>query len=234
MRSLRNILIIEDEKPIRTMLRYALEMNQFQVLEAGDVKQAQILMTERLPDLILLDWMLPTISGIEFTKQLKNNNTTRNIPIIMLTAKAAEENKVKGLEVGADDYVVKPFSPRELIARVKAVLRRSFAIEKDDILIVRDLVLNNKSKRVRIGEQLIKLGPLEYRLLHFFMTHQDRVYSRDELLSHVWGVDAYVDERTVDVHIRRLRKQLATVKHDDLIQTVHRAGYRFSKNADDK
>lgn len=234
MMSKRNILIIEDEKPIRTMLRYALEMSEFQVLEAGDAKQAQKLLEKTLPDLIVLDWMLPSMNGIEFTKILKKDEMTRDIPIIILTAKAQEDSKIKGLEVGADDYVVKPFSPRELIARIKAVLRRGVFLDEGDLLTAGNLILNKKSQRVSVKDQILKLGPLEYRLLHFFMTHRDRVYSRDELLSHVWGVNAYVDERTVDVHIRRLRKQLATTKHDYLIQTIHRSGYRFSEKTDVK
>lgn len=225
----RHILIIEDELSIRTMLRYALEMAQFKVSEAENAKQAQqILSSKDIPDLILLDWMLPKTTGVEFTKRLKQNKVTSNVPIIMLTAKAEEENKILGLEAGADDYVTKPFSPRELIARIRAVLRRGALEIVQGLIQVQSLQIDTQSQRVMIGDQVVKLGPLEYRLLVFFATHLDRVFSRDELLSHVWGSDVYVDERTVDVHIRRLRKQLKPEDYDKMIQTVHGSGYRFS------
>lgn len=223
------ILVIEDEAPIRTMVRYALEMDHFTVLEAEDAKQAEVVIADAKPHLILLDWMLPKMSGIEFTKRLKQQPHTRNIPIIMLTAKADEQNKVLGLEIGADDYVIKPFSPKELIARIRAVLRRGTADNFSGRLTVRELDVDTASQRVTIAGQPIKLGPLEYRLLCFFIMHPDRVYSRSELLASVWNNDAYVDERTVDVHIRRLRKQLSTHEHDTLVQTVHGSGYRFSE-----
>lgn len=226
---IQKVLIIEDEKPIRTMLRYALEMVNMVVYEAEDVKRAQALLCDVLPNLILLDWMLPNISGVEFTKRLKKDKLTRNIPIIMLTAKADEENKILGLEAGADDYVVKPFSPRELIARIRAVLRRGPLNHQDGLLTARQLILDTQSQRAAVEGKQLKLGPLEYRLLCFFMNHPDRVYTRDELLTHVWGADAYVDERTVDVHVRRLRKQLSIKGHENLIQTVHGSGYRFSE-----
>jgi len=225
------ILVVEDEDPIRSMLRCALEVAGFCVKEAAEAKTALALINEEIPALILLDWMMPNQSGIEFTKQLKQNALTQHIPIIMLTAKAAEENKVCGLDAGADDYIVKPFSPRELIARINAVLRRRGPCKHPDgTLKVRDLTVDTESQRVMIAGQLVKLVPMEYKLLCFFMRHPERVYSRDELLTYVWGNDTFVDERTVDVHIRRLRKQLAKGGQELLIQTVHGSGYRFSQD----
>ncbi len=229
----KQILVVEDEESIRTMVRMALEMADFDVLEAEDTKQAQRLLGDRLPDLMLLDWMLPNMSGIEFTRTLKKNKITRQIPIIMLTAKAEEENKIRGLEAGVDDYVIKPFSPRELIARIRAVMRRGPLGSPDGTVSYRDMVVDTASQRVSIAGNPIKLGPLEYRLLHFFVTHPDRVYTRDELLTHVWGGGAFLDERTVDVHIRRLRKRIAVDGHERLIQTIHGSGYRFSEKEND-
>ena len=212
------------------MLRYALESADFDVAEAENVTNARLLMRSLVPDLILLDWMLPDISGVEFTRQIKADIKTQDIPIILLTAKAQEDNKVKGLNAGADDYIVKPFSPRELIARIHAVLRRGsknqIAQEK---LIIRDMTIDLKAQRVLYRKEVLKFGPLEYRLLCFLANHPERVYSRDELLSSVWGNDAYLDERTVDVHIRRLRKRLSHCGYEDLVQTVHGSGYRFSE-----
>lgn len=230
----KHILIVEDEQAIREMLRYALESADFAVDEAEDTRQAMHLMANRLPDLILLDWMLPAKSGVDFTKQLKQNKLTMNIPIIMLTAKAEEENKIIGLEAGADDYVIKPFSPRELTARIRAVLRRGPLEHPDGTITLKDLVIDTASQRVSIEGEPIKLGPLEYRLLCFFITHKERVYNRDELLTHVWGGDAYLDERTVDVLVRRLRKQLTPHGYDSLIQTIHGSGYRFSEDRHDR
>lgn len=234
MSAKQTILVVEDEIPIRTMIRYALEKAGFLVKEAGDAVVAEELIAQQRPDLILLDWMLPKMSGIEFTCRLKKNSSTNTIPIILLTAKAEEDNKVMGLESGADDYVVKPFSPRELVARIKAVLRRGTPIEEESLLTVRELVVDTRSQRCTIGDKAVKLGPLEFRLLCFFMRHRDRVYSRDELLSYVWGEHAYIDERTVDVHIRRLRRNLAIGDHNKLIQTVHGSGYRFSEKENDR
>ncbi len=228
----KRILIVEDEEPIRTMLRFALESADFDVIEAEDTREAKRLLGEKLPDLILLDWMLPSMSGVEFTRQLKKDRILMNIPIIMLTAKAEEDNKVKGLESGVDDYIIKPFSPRELIARIRAVLRRGPIELPNGTITVGDLTIDSLSQRVTIAEEPVHLGPLEYRLLLFFVTHQDRVYSRDELLTHVWGGDAYLDERTVDVHIRRLRKRITIKGHERLIQTIHGSGYRFSQNVE--
>ncbi len=229
MSTRKTILIVEDELPIRTMVRYALEKTDFNVHEAADAREAEQIMSESQPDLILLDWMLPQLSGIEFTHRLKKNIKTQHIPIILLTAKAEEDNKVTGLESGADDYVVKPFSPRELVARIRAVLRRGAPESTDGLLSVKDLVVDTQAQRCKIDNDYVKLGPLEFRLLCFFLQHRDRVYSRDELLSYVWGEQVYVDERTVDVHIRRLRRNLQKGDHHKLIQTVHGSGYRFSE-----
>lgn len=234
MSSSKMILVVEDELPIRIMIRYALEKSGFLVQEAVDAKEAKVCIAEKIPDLILLDWMLPKVSGVEFIRRLKKETLTQRIPIIMLTAKAEEENKVTSLESGADDYVVKPFSPRELIARIKAVLRRGSEEDAQGFITARGLVLDTKSQRCTINSELIQLGPLEFRLLRFFLQHPDRVYSRSELLSYVWGDQAYIDERTVDVHIRRLRRHLQHDKHHTLIQTVHGSGYRFSEKNDER
>jgi two-component system phosphate regulon response regulator PhoB len=224
----KHILIIEDEQPIREMISFALESTGFKIHEAADARQAQTQIAENLPDLILLDWMLPGISGIDYARRLKKEELTREIPIIMLTARTEEENKVQGLESGADDYVTKPFSPRELVARIKAVLRRGGPPAEEEMLKANELVLDTASHRVSIGDTLLEIGPTEYRLLEFFMSHPERVYSRSQLLDRVWGSTVYVEERTVDVHIRRLRKALELQGHDALIQTVRGAGYRFS------
>ena len=224
----QTILIVEDEPAIRAMISFALTQAGFKIIEAEDAKQAESLIANRLPDLILLDWMLPQLSGIELTKRLKRKRLTQNIPIIMLTAKAEESSKVESLEAGADDYIVKPFSPRELIARIKAVLRRGPLIHPNRTLQLRGMVIDTESQRVSIEDKPIKLNPLEYRLLCFLASHIDRVYSRDELLTHVWGGETYIDERTVDVHIRRLRKRLESSGYDKYIHTVHGTGYRFS------
>ena len=224
----KTILIVDDEAPIRDMLRVALEMADYQCLEAGDATSAHSIIVDRKPDLVLLDWMMPGTSGIELARRLKRDEVTSKIPIVMLTAKGEEDNKVQGLEIGADDYITKPFSPRELCARLKAVLRRTDGTSQDGPITVDGLSLDPVSHRVTIEEQPIQMGPTEYRLLEFFLTHQDRVYSRSQLLDHVWGGNVYVEERTVDVHIRRLRKALQPGGHDRLVQTVRGAGYRFS------
>jgi two-component system phosphate regulon response regulator PhoB len=224
----KRILIVEDEQPIREMIGFALENAGFELQEAADARQAQTLIAEGLPDLILLDWMLPGISGIDYARRLKKEELTREIPLIMLTARTEEEDKVQGLESGADDYVTKPFSPRELVARIKAVLRRGGPPSEDEMLRANGLILDTASHRVSVGDTLLEIGPTEYRLLEFFMSHPERVYSRNQLLDRVWGSNVYVEERTVDVHIRRLRKSLEPHGHDALIQTVRGAGYRFS------
>ncbi|ABD83093.1 phosphate regulon transcriptional regulator PhoB [Saccharophagus degradans] len=224
----KTILVVDDEPPIRDMLRVALEMAEYAVLEAGDAQQAHSLIVDKKPDLILLDWMLPGTSGIELARRLKRDEVTSEIPIIMLTAKGEEDNKVQGLEVGADDYITKPFSPRELVARLKAVLRRTDSMGISEPIQVEGLCLDPISHRVTISDMPVQMGPTEYRLLEFFLTHQERVYTRNQLLDHVWGGNVYVEERTVDVHIRRLRKALSLEGHDRFIQTVRGAGYRFS------
>lgn len=226
------ILIVDDELPIRAMLRYALGKADFDVVEAEDVKTAQEIINQKNPNLILLDWMLPNVSGVAFAKMLKQNANTQDIPIIMLTAKAEEDSIIAALEAGADDYMVKPFSPRELIARVRAVLRRGPLTHLDGKLHCAGMIIDRDGQRITINNTPMKLGPLEFRLLCYFVMNKDRVFSRDNLLSHVWGTNSYIDERTVDVHIRRLRKQLAPSGYDRCIQTVHGSGYRFSEHHD--
>lgn len=204
----RNILIVDDEAPIREMIAVALEMAGYDCLEAENSQQAHAIIVDRKPDLILLDWMLPGTSGIELARRLKRDELTGDIPIIMLTAKGEEDNKIQGLEVGADDYITKPFSPRELVARLKAVLRRTGPSDSEAPIEVGGLLLDPISHRVTIDGRPAEMGPTEYRLLQFFMTHQERAYTRGQLLDQVWGGNVYVEERTVDVHIRRLRKAL--------------------------
>lgn len=224
----RRILVVEDEAPIRDMLCFVLEQNGYQTSTAEDVDQALAMLIEPYPDLVLLDWMLPGGSGIQIAKKMKQHELTRQIPIIMITARGEEEDKVKGLEVGADDYVTKPFSPKELMARIKAVIRRVSPTSLDDVIEVQGLKLDPVSHRVSAKDDPLDMGPTEFRLLHFFMTHPERVYSREQLLDHVWGTNVYVEDRTVDVHIRRLRKAISLAGHDRLIQTVRGSGYRFS------
>ena len=224
----RTILIIEDEPAIREMVCFALERAGFNCLQANDAEEGHASIADRAPDLILLDWMLPGMSGVDLARRLKREELTRNIPVIMLTAKGEEADRIRGLDVGADDYVVKPFSPRELVARINAVLRRTAPDTPEPVLEVDGLVLDSASHWVSANGQRLEMGPTEFRLLHFFMTHPDRVYSREQLLDRVWGRNVYVEERTVDVHIRRLRKAIEPRGHDKLIQTVRGAGYRFS------
>ncbi len=220
------ILLVEDEAAIREMLHLPLNRAGFAIEEAADVYEAKTSIFNQLPDLILLDWMLPEISGIDFTRQLKRDPKTQHIPVIMLTARSEEGDKVRGFEVGADDYVTKPFSPRELIARIKAVLRR--VSTPNEQLVMKDLKLYPDEHRVMVGAQEVEMGPTEFRLLYFFMQHPERVYSRNQLLDQVWGANVYIEERTVDVHIRRLRKALAVYGYDRFVQTVRSVGYRFS------
>jgi len=221
------ILIVDDEAPIREMIVVALEMAGYECLEAENIQQAHALIIDRQPDLIPLDWMLPGTSGIELARRLKRDEMTANTPIIMLTAKDAEDNKIQGLEVGADDYITKPFSPRELVARLKAVLRRAAPSDNETPIEIGGLLLDPISHRVTIDGTPADMGPTEYRLLQFFMTHQERAYTRGQLLDQVWGGNVYVEERTVDVHIRRLRKALGET-YENLVQTVRGTGYRFS------
>jgi two-component system phosphate regulon response regulator PhoB len=198
------------------------------VREAADARSGRAEVANKRPDLLLVDWMLPDTSGLEFTRGLKRDRETRELPVIMLTARAEEGDKVAGLECGADDYITKPFSPRELLARINAVLRRALPVEGSERVEIVGLVLDQSSQRVSVGEQTVALGPTEYRMLAFFMTHPERVYTREQLLDRVWGGNVYVEERTIDVHIRRLRKALEEFGYDRLIQTVRGSGYRFS------
>ncbi len=224
------VLIVDDEFAIRDMLRMALELAGFKCIEAENIQQAFTLVVDERPDILLLDWMLPGGSGLELLRRLKRNDITRDLPVIMLTAKTAEDNVIQGLDVGADDYITKPFAPKELIARVKALLRRSAGGTENERMQVADLLLDGESRRIFIGEHPVNMGPTEFNLLQFFMSHPERAYSRGQLLDQVWGANVYVEERTVDVHIRRLRKalQLPQADYSDLIQTVRGTGYRFS------
>ena len=224
----QRILIVEDERAIRDMIAFALRRAGMEVIPAEDALAAQQAIGERVPDLVLLDWMLPGMSGLEYARRLKRDELTREVPVIMLTARGEEDDRVIGLDTGVDDYVVKPFSTRELIARIKAVLRRVNPGSDGQVVKQGDLVLDTAAHRAFVGSQTIALGPTEYRLLSFFMTHPERVYSRSQLLDHVWGSNVYVEERTVDVHIRRLRKSLEPHAVERYVQTVRGAGYRFS------
>jgi len=226
--SARQILIVEDEKPIREMIAFGLRRAGFEVREAEDSRAARNAVADQRPDLLLVDWMLPDTSGLELTRALKRDAATRDLPIIMLTARVEEADKVAGLDGGADDYITKPFSPRELLARVNALLRRSSANGDAEVLQCGSLQLDRGSHRVSAGDHVITVGPTEYRMLEFFMLHQDRVYSREQLLDRVWGGNVYVEERTIDVHIRRLRKALESGDCDRYVQTVRGSGYRFS------
>jgi two-component system phosphate regulon response regulator PhoB len=226
--SARQILIVEDERPIREMIAFALKRAGYLVHEAADCHSARLLLADQRPDLLLVDWMLPDMSGLELTRLLKRDRETRELPVIMLTARAGEADKVAGLDGGADDYITKPFSPRELLARIQAVLRRSATGTTDERIALGGLELDKASHRVSAGENTVALGPTEYRMLEFFMTHPERVYTREQLLDRIWGGNVYVEERTIDVHIRRLRKALEEFGHDRLVQTVRGSGYRFS------
>jgi len=221
------ILVIEDEPAIQELIAVNLAFAGYTVLRAMDGNQAQALINAELPDLILLDWMLPGASGLSVARQLRADARTRLVPIIMLTAKGAEEDKVQGLEAGADDYVTKPFSPKELLARIKAVLRRRAPQLTDDVIDVHGLRLEPATHRLTSDGQPLAIGPTEFRLLHFFMAHPERVYTRAQLLDQVWGDHVFLEERTVDVHILRLRKALEPSGHDARIETVRGSGYRF-------
>ncbi|MFA5081980.1 MAG: phosphate regulon transcriptional regulator PhoB [Hydrogenophilaceae bacterium] len=222
------ILVVEDEPGIQEVLKFNLSLQGHDVIVAGDGEDALNLLRGALPDIILLDWMLPGMSGVDVARRVRGDSRLKGIPIIMLTARADERDKVLGLDTGADDYITKPFSPRELMARIKAVLRRRAPEMTEDLVEVGGLRLDPASHRVFGGDTALDLGPTEFRLLHFFMTHPERVYSRSQLLDHVWGDHVFVEERTVDVHIRRLRSALEASGHDRLIQTVRGAGYRLS------
>ncbi|OQK16357.1 two-component system response regulator [Methyloprofundus sedimenti] len=222
------ILVVEDEQAIRSMLVMVLQQYDFNVLEAADVIQALAILNDTVPDLILLDWMLPGITGDEWTRRLKSNDNYRDLPIILVTAKGEEADKIRGLDIGADDYVTKPFSPKELVSRIKAVLRRSGKIHDLTQIKFQDIVLDTEQHRVSISDKEVDVSPTEFRLLSFFLTHPDKVYNRTQLLDQVWGRSVYIEERTVDVHIRRLRKILANYQREDWLQTVRGFGYRFS------
>jgi two-component system phosphate regulon response regulator PhoB len=222
------ILVVEDEDAIRGMLIMILEQAGFLALAATDAEDAQKYLDDSSPDLILLDWMLPGISGVEWARRLKKEPIYREIPIILLTARGEEEDKVRGLEIGADDYVTKPFSPKELVARIRTVLRRSGKIQGQAQIIIGDLTLDTEQHRLSIGDRQLEVSPTEFRLMHFFMTHPDKVYTRTQLLDQVWGRTVYIEERTIDVHIRRLRKILEEYGREDLVKTVRGFGYRFS------
>ncbi|HUH40764.1 MAG TPA: phosphate regulon transcriptional regulator PhoB [Castellaniella sp.] len=223
------VLVIEDEPAIQELITVNLQIAGYRVLQALDGNQAQTHIRAALPDLILLDWMLPGASGLRLARDLRATDRTRGIPLIMLTAKGSEEDKVEGLEAGADDYVTKPFSPRELLARIKALLRRRAPQHTEDPIQAGALRLEPDTRQVLGAGQPLTMGPTEFRLLHFFMTHADRVHTRGQVLDQVWGDHVFIEERTVDVHIRRLRKALAPAGLEDCIQTVRGAGYRFSK-----
>lgn len=225
------VLIVEDEAPIRDMIRFALERADFSVAEAGDAQGARLAVAECRPDLVLLDWMLPSVSGAELAREWRRDELTSDLPIILVTARVDEDDRVRGLNLGADDYVTKPFSSSELVARVRAVLRRSLPGGEDETLALDGLILDGASQRVSVGDASVQLGPTEYRLLRFFMSNPERVYSREQMLDRVWGQNVYVEERTVDVHIRRLRRALAPYGFDGFIQTVRGSGYRFSRQA---
>ena len=227
----KRILIVEDEAAIRDMVAFAVRRGDFDPVTAADAREAQAAVADRVPDLILLDWMLPGTSGIDLARRWRKDAVTRDVPIIMLTARGEENDRVSGLEAGVDDYVVKPFSSRELLARVRAVLRRSRDDDEDGSIQVGQLRIEGAAHRVFANDKPLTIGPTEYRLLHFFMTHADRVYSRSQLLDHIWGGNVYVEERTVDVHIRRLRKTLEPHALHEMVQTVRGAGYRFSATA---
>jgi two-component system phosphate regulon response regulator PhoB len=227
--SKQKILIIEDEAAIRDMLKFTLSSADFEVLEAPNAEQGWQLVIREHPDLILLDWMLPGVSGVSLAQRIRQNDKTRSIPLIMLTARSEEDDQVEGFEAGADDYVVKPFSPRALMARIRALLRRQDSESLgEEVICAGKMELDLSSHRFSVGDQEVKLGPTEFKLVHFFISHPNRVYTRAQLLDQVWGENVVVEERTVDVHIRRLRKLLEPVEVADYIQTIRGSGYRFS------
>lgn len=225
------ILVVDDEPAVRDMIGFTLEQAGFQWLPAADVGEARQCIEKDSVALVLLDWMMPGVSGYDFARELRADIATRNLPVILLTARDTPEDMVRGLDVGADDYMVKPFSPREMISRVKALLRRVGDIYDDDVITIAGLSLDTASHRVMVDNKDVILGPTEYKLLHHFMQYPDRVFSRNQLLDYVWGQNVYIDDRTVDVHIRRLRKALTPYDMDKLIQTVRGSGYRFSRRA---
>ncbi len=222
-----HVLVVEDEAAIRDMIRFALEKADMRVNTASNAQEALVSIGDARPDIILMDWMMPGVSGLELTRRLRRDAITEDIPIIMLTARVTEDDKVAGLEAGTDDYVIKPFSPRELLARIRAVMRRSSPANDRGHLVAGELTLDTVSRRVLHGDEEVRMGPTEYRLLEFFMAHEGRAYNRSQILDHVWGTNAYLEERTVDVHIRRLRKALEPSGTSHYLQTVRGHGYRF-------
>ena len=225
-----SVLVVDDESAIREMIRFALGKSGMTVECAASGQEALEKISTQLPDILLLDWMMPNMSGPQLTRRLRKDPVTKDIPIIMLTAKVSEDDKVTGLNAGADDYIIKPFSPRELVARISAVLRRYDPGEADGKITAGAISMNTVSRQVHLAQKPTHIGPTEYRLLEFFITHENRAFSRSQLLDHVWGTNVFLEERTVDVHIRRLRKILGTAKLDHYIQTVRSHGYRFKAN----
>ncbi|MBT5229667.1 MAG: phosphate regulon transcriptional regulator PhoB [Methylococcales bacterium] len=223
-----HILIVEDDPAIQDMLSIAFSMTHFKIYQAEDVRAAQLIMADHRPDIILLDWMMPEVSGIEFARRLKKSQETQDIPILMLTARGEEDDRLRGFDVGVDDYITKPFSPKELMARISAVLRRVKGYSQLQTIESGQLKILPDEHRVFVGDSELNIGPTEYKLLHFFMTNIERVFSRAQLLDRVWGGSVYIEERTIDVHIRRLRKILAESGYDYMVQTVRGVGYRFS------
>jgi len=224
------ILVVEDEAAVQELISVNLQHAGYRVLRAGSVQEAEVLVNEERPDLVLLDWVLPKVPGATFARQLRGDHRTKDIPIILISGRSSEQDKVAALEGGADDYVTKPFSPRELLARVKAVMRRCSPQLTDDVVSIAGLRLDPAAHRVTANGREIDLWALEFRMLHFFMTHPDRVFSRAKLLDEIWGDHVFVEERTVDVHIRRLREALSPSGHASLIETVRGTGYRFRRN----
>ncbi|NNJ64222.1 MAG: phosphate regulon transcriptional regulator PhoB [Xanthomonadales bacterium] len=222
-----SVLVVDDEAAIRDMIRFALEKAEMRVNTASNAHEALLSINDVRPDIILMDWMMPGVSGLELTRRLRRDAFTEDIPIIMLTAKVTEDDKVAGLEAGTDDYVIKPFSPRELLARIRAVMRRSSPANDRGHLVAGEITLDTVSRRVLHGDEEVRMGPTEYRLLEFFMAHEGRAYNRSQILDHVWGTNAYLEERTVDVHVRRLRKALEPSGTSHYLQTVRGHGYRF-------
>jgi two-component system phosphate regulon response regulator PhoB len=223
------ILVVEDEPQVQELVAVNLEHAGHRVLRAASAEEAEAVIRAELPDVLILDWMLPGESGVALARRLRAESRTQSLPILMLTARAMEQDKISGLEAGADDYLTKPFSPKELAARIKAVLRRRAPELADDVVEISGLRLDPAGKRVTANGKVVELGPTEFRLLHFFMTHPERIYSRTQLLDHVWGDHVFIEERTVDVHIRRLRKELEPSGHDRLIDTVRGSGYGLRK-----
>ena len=228
----KRILFVEDEAAIREMVELALSRAGFETQAVAGTAQAERAIEQQRPDLVLLDWMLPGVSGLEFARKLRRDDSTRDIPVIMLTAKGEEGDRLSGFDAGADDYVVKPFSVKELTARIRAVLKRTTPVGDEDPIEIGGLRLDPVSHRITARGEAVRTGPTEFRMLHFFMSHPERVFTRGQLLDRVWGSNVYIEERTIDVHIRRLRKVLAEHGYDRLVQTVHGTGYRFSRHTD--